>query len=163
VNEKVGKALQAYSHTPAREPALTNSVDVLVAIFGPTGGKAPGPSGLTNRVLKHIPKRATCFLVALFNAALLAQYFPSIWKHARVISILKTRTDPSLLSSYLPISLLYTIGKLFEKILLSRMLSELRGRGLLRDEKFAFRPKHSVSLQLARLLERVTRNFARRY
>jgi hypothetical protein len=29
----------------------------------------------------------------------------------------------------------------------------------MRDEKFAFRPKHRTSLQLARLVERITRNF----
>jgi hypothetical protein len=27
------------------------------------------------------------------------------------------------------------------------------------DEQFEFRPKHSTSLQLARLVERITRNF----
>jgi hypothetical protein len=52
-----------------------------------------------------------------------------------------------------------TIGKLFEKILLSRVLNEVNGRGLLRDKQLGFRPKHSTSLQLARLVERVTRNF----
>jgi hypothetical protein len=93
------------------------------------------------------------------NAALLAQYFPPVWKHARVISILKPGKDPSLPSLYRPISLLDTIGKLFEKILLSRILIEVSGRGLLRDEQFGFRPKHSTTLQLARLVERVTRNF----
>jgi hypothetical protein len=75
-----------------------------------------------------------------------------------VISILKTAKDASLPSSYRPICLLDTIGKLFEKILLSRILSEVSGRGLLRDEKFGFRAKHSTILQLARLVERVTRN-----
>ena len=29
----------------------------------------------------------------------------------------------------------------------------------MRDEKFGFRPGHSTSLQLARLVERITRNF----
>jgi DNA-binding PucR family transcriptional regulator len=32
-------------------------------------------------------------------------------------------------------------------------------RGLLRDEQFGFRPKHRTSLQLARLVERLSRNF----
>jgi len=52
-----------------------------------------------------------------------------------------------------------TIGKLFEKILLVRILQVVNERGLLRDEQFGFRPKHSTSLELARLAERITRNF----
>jgi hypothetical protein len=43
--------------------------------------------------------------------------------------------------------------------LLAQILPEVSERGLLRDEQFGFRPRHSTSLQLARLVERVTRNF----
>jgi hypothetical protein len=85
-----------------------------------------------------------------------------MWKHAGVISIPKPGKDPALPSSYRPISLLDTIGKIFEKILLSRILHEVGERGLLRDEQFVFRPRHSTSLQLARLFERITRNFGDR-
>jgi len=76
-----------------------------------------------------------------------------------VISKLKPGKDPALPSSYQPISLLDTIGKLFKKILLSRILHKVNVRGLLRNEQFGFRPRHSTSLQLARLFERITRNF----
>ena len=51
-----------------------------------------------------------------------------------------------------------TIGKLFEKILLTRILHFVSERGLMRDEQFGFRPRHSTSLQLAHLVERITRN-----
>jgi len=51
------------------------------------------------------------------------------------------------------------IGKLFEKILVARILHEVNDRGLMRDDQFGFRPRHSMSLQLARLVERITRNF----
>jgi hypothetical protein len=76
-----------------------------------------------------------------------------------VISILKPGKDPALSTSYQPISLLDTIGKLLEKILLARILHVVNERGLMRDEQFGFRPTHSTSLQLARLIERITRNF----
>jgi len=67
--------------------------------------------------------------------------------------------DPALPSSYRPISLLDLIGKLFEKILLTRILHEVSERGLMRDEQFEFRPRQSTSLQQARLVERIARNF----
>jgi hypothetical protein len=158
VIEKVAEALQAYYYALASEPHLTNPMEVQDAILGLKVGEAPGPNGLPNRPLKHIPQRAISLLVAIL-AALLAQYFPPVLKHARVISILKPGKDPSLPSPYQPISLLDTIGKLFEKILISRILSEVSGRGLLGDEQFGFRPKHTTTLQLARLVERVSRNF----
>jgi hypothetical protein len=75
------------------------------------------------------------------------------------MSILKPEKDPALPSSYRPISLLDTIGKIFEKILLARILYEVSDRGLLLNEQFGFRPRHSTYLQLARLVERITRKF----
>jgi hypothetical protein len=48
---------------------------------------------------------------------------------------------------------------LFEKILLARILKEVSERRLLRVVQVEFRPKHSTSLHLTRLVERVTRNF----
>jgi hypothetical protein len=60
-------------------------------------------------------------------------------------------------SSYTPISLLDTVGKLSEKILLARVLREVSERGLLRNEQFGLRTSHST-LQLVRLVERVNRN-----
>jgi hypothetical protein len=78
-----------------------------------------------------------------------------------VVSILKLEKDPTL-PSYRPISLLYTAGKLFEKILLTRVLWDVNERGLLRDEQFGFRPRHSMTLQLACPDERVNRNFHER-
>jgi hypothetical protein len=134
-------------------------MEVQDAILGLKVGKAPGPNGLPNRALKHLPQRAIGLLVALFKAALIPQYFPPVLKHGRVISILKPGKDPSLPSSHRPISPLDTIGKLFENILVSRILIEVSGRGLLRDEYFGLRPKHSTTLQLVRLVKRVTRNF----
>jgi hypothetical protein len=159
VIEVVNEAMRAHSFAPASEPKLTNPTEVQDAIRGLKVGKAPGPDGIPNRALKHLPLSIVSLLVVLFNAILQTQYFPVTSKPARVFSILKPGKDPALPSSYRPISLLDTIGKLFEKMLLSRILHEVSGRGLLCDEQFGFRPKHSTALQLVRLVERVSRNF----
>lgn len=67
--------------------------------------------------------------------------------------------DRALPSSYRPVNLLDTIGKLFGTILLTRILCEVSGRWLLRNEHFGFKPKHSTALQLAHLVEIVSRDF----
>jgi hypothetical protein len=154
-------ALRSYLLTRASEHKLTNPEEVQEAIRGLKVNKASGPNGLPNRALKHLPQQAVSLLVQIFNDILLSHYFPTMWKHARVISILKLGKDLALPSSYRPISLLDTIGKIFEKILLARILQEVSERGLLRDEQFGFRPRNSTSLQLARL-ERITMNFGER-
>ena len=46
--------------------------------------------------------------------------------------------------------------------MLTSILYDVGERGLLRDEQFVFRPRHSTSLQLVRLVERITRNFGER-
>jgi hypothetical protein len=141
VSELVKEAMRPYEYAPASERKLTSPSDVLEAIKGLKVGKALGPNGVPNRALRHLPKRAITFLGKLFNAVLRRQYIPPAWKHARVVSTLKPGKDPTLSSSYRPTSLLDTVGKLFGKILLARVLREVNERGLLRDEQFGFRPR----------------------
>jgi hypothetical protein len=157
VIEMVDVALRSYFLTPANEPKLTNPDEVQETIRGHKVGKAPGPNGIPNRVLVHLPQQAVSLLV--FKAILHTHHFPSLWEHARVTSILKPEENPALPSSYRPINLSDMIGKLFAKILLARILHEVSERGLMRNEQFGFRPRHSTSLQLAHLIERLTRNF----
>jgi len=113
VIEMVDVALRSYFLTPAGEPKLTNPDEVHEAIRCLKFSKAPGPNGIPNRVLKHLPQRTVSLLAQIFNAVLHTHHFPRVWKHTRIISILKPGKDTALPSSCRPISLLDTIGKLF--------------------------------------------------
>jgi hypothetical protein len=142
----------------ASEQTVTKLSEVLQAIKGLKVGKAPGPKGIPNRALRHLAKHAMTLLTKVFNAVLrrystsLSMVTHSLGTHTQAVK------DPTLPSSYRPISLPDTVGKLSENILLTRDLREVNARGLLRDEQFVFLPKHSATLQLARLVERVNRN-----
>ena len=114
---------------------------------------------MPNRALRNLPRKVVTFLTKVFNGVLKWKHYPAVWKHARVISLLEPGKDLTLPSSYRLISPLDTVGKLFEKILFSRIMAEINSRGLLRDEQFEFRPGLSMTLQLSRLVERVKRNF----
>jgi len=109
---------------------------------GQPGIKLSVPNGILNRALKHFP-HSVVFLLKVPNTILRMQYFPPTWKHFRMISILKLDKDPAQLSSHQPRSLLDTTGKLCEKILLTRILYEVGGRGHLGDEQFGFRLKRT--------------------
>jgi hypothetical protein len=92
----------------------------------------------------------------MFNAVLRRQYFPQAWKHARAVSILKPGKDPTVNSSYSPISLPDIVGKPFEKT--THYGSPKSTRAQVNAWRFGFRPRHSTTLQLARLVEIVNRN-----
>ncbi|GBP33175.1 Probable RNA-directed DNA polymerase from transposon BS [Eumeta japonica] len=62
-------------------------------------------------------------------------------------------------ASYRLISLLSGLGKLFEKILKTRLSDHLLGKGLIIDEQFDFRPAHSCPYQILRLVEYVSEDF----
>jgi len=99
----VDVVLRSHLMSPASDPRLTNPEEVQEAIRGLKVSKAPGPNGIPNRALKHLPLRAVSLLVLLFNAILITYHFPTVWKHARVISILMPGKDPALPSSYRPL------------------------------------------------------------
>ena len=88
VIETVEVAL-SYFLSPVSVPQLTTSDEVHEVIRGLKVSKAPGPKGIPNRELKHLPKRAVSLLGRILNAVLRTHHFPQTWKHARVISILK--------------------------------------------------------------------------
>jgi hypothetical protein len=67
---------------------------------------------------------------------LLLNYFPSQWKVAQII-ILKPG-NPHALPSYWPISLLSIVSKVFEMLLLTRLLSLVEHNGLIPSHQFGF-------------------------
>jgi hypothetical protein len=121
--------MRAYEYAPASEPTLTTPSEVLQAIRELKVGKGPGPNGIPNRVLRHLPKRAITLLTKVFNAVLRKQHFPPAWEHTHMVHILKPEKDPTQPSSCRHTNLPDTIGKPFEKFLLSRFLREVHERG----------------------------------
>jgi hypothetical protein len=83
------------------------------------------------------------FLTKASNAVIRRKYFPPGWKHAHFVFILQPGKEPKLPSSYRPISLLHTVDKHLEKILLTRVIRKINKGGFRRKEQFSFRPTQS--------------------
>ena len=75
VIEMVDGLLRSYFLSPASEPQLTTPDGVQAAVRGLKVSKAPGPNGIPNRALKHLPKRAVSFLAYVFNAVLRTSFW----------------------------------------------------------------------------------------
>ncbi|XP_048003890.1 uncharacterized protein LOC125240087 [Leguminivora glycinivorella] len=67
-------------------------------------------------------------------------------------------TDPT---SYRPISLLSTLGKLYEKVVLTRIQTWCNEEDILIQEQFGFRARHSCVHQVHRIVEHVLDGFSR--
>ncbi|GBN05578.1 RNA-directed DNA polymerase from mobile element jockey [Araneus ventricosus] len=87
-------------------------------------------------------------------------HFPTRWKTATVVPILKPGKDPTDTSSYRPISLLPSISKIAEHLILTRLNNHLNENNTLIPEQFGFRPKLSTTHQLIRVVEFITEGFS---
>jgi retron-type reverse transcriptase len=115
--------------------------------------KAPGPDKIPNTALKLLPDKAVVALTVIINASLRFCHFPSRWKSANVIFIPKPGKDLLFPQNYRPISLLSNVGKVLEKVILTRLVRATNENHVLPDEQFGFRPKHSTADQLIHVTE----------
>jgi hypothetical protein len=86
---------------------------------------------------------------------MLIGYFPAQRKVAQMILILKPEKPPNELTSYRPISLLPIISKVFEKLLLKRLLPMVENNRLIPNHQFGFRQRHLTIKQTHRIVQRI--------
>ncbi|GBN27536.1 putative RNA-directed DNA polymerase from transposon BS [Araneus ventricosus] len=88
-------------------------------------------------------------------------YFPQCWKTAVVVPIPKPDQDLNLLQNYRPISLLSSLSKVYESVLLKRLNQFLDNNNIIISEQFGFRKNLSTSHQLLRVTELIFDGFAK--
>ena len=92
---------------------------------------ATGPDKVAYPMLKHLPRSGMDFLLYIFNLFWTSHSFPSIWKTSSIISIHKMGKPLDSPASFRPISLTSCVSKLFERIILSRLLFFLESNSIL--------------------------------
>jgi len=88
---------------------------------------------------------------SLLNRIFLSSEFPSSWKLAVIIPLLKPFKDPSNPSSYRPISLLSTLSKILERILNKRLTWFLESNNFLNEAQYGCRRGRSSAIALPEL------------
>jgi len=137
-------------------PKAINPSDVTFTIQRLKKRKAPGYDLITAEILSHLPKKAILFITHIYNSILRTTYFPVLWKYSIIKMILKPQKPPNLPTSYRPISLLPLLSKVFEKILLRRLLNSTDIEKLIPHHQFGFRAEHSTIQQCHRLIDSIS-------
>ncbi|GFX73396.1 RNA-directed DNA polymerase from mobile element jockey [Trichonephila clavipes] len=98
---------------------------------------------------------ATANQIALFKN----NYFPDSWKTAVVIPILKSDKNPKIAQNYRPISLLSSLSKVYEFVLLRRLNQHCAASNMIIPQQCGFRPHCSTVHQLLRVTELIHSGF----
>ena len=110
-------------------------------------GKASGPNGVNNRILKELSREISQPLCSLFNYSLQTCTVPNSWKESNVCPVPK-KDNESQLSNCRPISLLNSEGKVFERLIFKHLFNHLRDNNVLTSMQSGFIPGDSTVNQL---------------
>ncbi|KAG0413180.1 hypothetical protein HPB47_009678 [Ixodes persulcatus] len=105
----------------------------------PRKKSAPGPDGVTNQALRNLEEDALPDLLAYLNEVWTTACLPADWKKATVVPLLKPGKPSDQPNSYRPIALTSCVGKLFERIILCRLVHHLETVGALPECYAGFR------------------------
>ena len=113
-------------------------------------GKAAGPDGINNRILRELAVELSVPFCSLFNQSLRTGNFPACWKVSHVCPIHKSG-DRSVPSNYRPVSLLCTPEKSFERAVFKHFYNHLHNNNILTSLQSGFIPGDSTVNQLTYL------------
>ena len=133
--------------------------EFLAAASNLSSSTAAGPDKVAYPMLKHFPRSGMDFLFYIFNLSWSSHSFLSIWKISSIIPIHKMGKPLESPASFQPISLTSCVSKLFERIILSRLLFFLESNSILSPGQAGFRPGRSTLDQILFLSQFISDGF----
>lgn len=125
-------------------------LDIMKVIRKLKNGKAAGPDGINNRIIKLAAVGIVPYLRTLFQLSINNGQLPTEWKLAHVIPIFKSG-ERCRASNYRPVSLTSAICKILEKLVCKYLNSVLVEH--LSEAQHGFRQYYSCETQLLALAE----------
>ncbi|KAF6215327.1 hypothetical protein GE061_010079 [Apolygus lucorum] len=108
-------------------------------------GKSPGEDGFTSEILAGVFGILPGSLTFIFSRCLGEGIFPNRWKKSDIVLTTKPGKKGSMdPSKYRPISLLPIMAKTLEKLMINRIMYDLRKRGKLSERQYGFIPQKST-------------------
>jgi ribonuclease HI len=134
-----------------------NLAEIFRAIKDLKNDSSPGDDKISYEMLKHLPRKAVKILLKFYNKCWESGKLPGDFKHALILPIHKAEKDPSNPSSYRPISLTSTIGKLMERLVTNRLNWFLEKNCLLNNNQSGFRHGRSTQDNIIRLQDQINK------
>ena len=113
--------------------------------------------GVSTSLIKAIQPVIVKPLTILFNQSISMCKFPDSLKVARVKALFK-KGDKSEPNNYRPISILPSVSKVFEKLLLKQLYKYFTENSLLFSHQYGFRKGHSTEHAVLELVDRIVNN-----
>ena len=120
--------------------------------------KAPGKDGIYNEMIHHLGSLAKQKLLDIYNHSWNTGTFPTSWKEAIIIPILKKGQGRHSKTSYRPISLLSCLGKTMERMVNRRLQHHLEKNGLSPSQS-GFRKNRGTEDQVTLLTQDIENGF----
>ena len=124
--------------------------------------RAPGPDGIHNNLLKHLPEDTLKILKEILNKIWTSADFPHQWRAAMVIPIPKPNKDHTDPLSYRPIALTSCLYNVLERMINTRLIWYLEKSGILDRSQCGFRKHRSTTDHLVSLERYLQDAFAQR-
>ena len=124
--------------------------------------RAPGPDGIHNNLLKHLPEDTLKILKDILNNIWTIGDFPHQWRAATVIPIPKPNKDHADPNSFRPIALTNCLCKILERMINTRFIWYLEKSGILDRSQCCFRKHRSTVDHLVSLVRYVRDAFAQK-
>lgn len=124
-------------------PSVT-LLEVQMAVSRFQDKKAPGLDGIPNVVLKEVVRCCPDQLLKLMNCCLQRGSFPTIWKRQKLVLLPKEGKPLEDPSSYRPLCMIDTCGKLLEGIICRRLEECIDSAKGLSETQYGFRKNRST-------------------
>ena len=123
--------------------------EVLKIIQGVKNSSATGTDFIDTRTIKLASNLIAHPLTHIINLSISTSSFPNLWKHAKVVPLLKSTTaDPLLPKSYRPVALLPILSKVLDKVVFGLFVKYLDENNLVHPNLHGSRTGHNTSTAL---------------
>ena len=150
-NESSNKLHNSFFLTPTNEDEVSSLISML------NNKKSTRHNDINTKCIKFSKPIIAPVLSDLFNLAFLQGDFPNCLKVAEIFPLFK-KGDMCKTSNYRPISLFSQFHKLFEKLILNRLINYVDKYKLLSEHQFGFRKNYSTTLAISNIYAKLINN-----